>query len=70
MALALYEMKIVLARMLARVDLALAPGYRPRLVRRSITMAPSGGMPVVVTSLRRRDATSAPPSWTHRASTG
>ncbi len=48
MAFALYEMKIVLARMLSRVALQAAPGYAVRVVRRSITLAPSEGMPVVV----------------------
>ena len=50
MAFASYEMKIVLATMLARAELAPAPGKRVRLVRRGITFAPSGGMPVVVTA--------------------
>lgn len=49
MAFASYEMKIVLANILARVDLARAPGKKVKLVRRGITFAPSGGMPVVVT---------------------
>lgn len=48
MAFALYEMKIVVAQVLTRVVLGRAPGYRPRLVRRGITFAPSEGMPVVV----------------------
>jgi cytochrome P450 family 110 len=52
MAFAAYEMKIVLATILSRVELAAAPGKRVRLERRGITLAPSGGMPVVVT--RRR----------------
>jgi cytochrome P450 len=52
MALALVEMRIVLSRLLVRVDVQLAPGYRPRLTRRSITFAPSRGMPVVVTGRR------------------
>lgn len=47
MAFALYEMKVVLARVLSRVELRLAPGYRARPVRRSVTLAPSRGMPVV-----------------------
>jgi cytochrome P450 family 110 len=47
MAFALYEMKVVLARVLSRVELRVAPGYRPRPVRRSVTLAPSRGMPVV-----------------------
>ena len=46
-AFALYEMKIVLARMLARVALKPAPRYNVRVVRRSITFAPSGGLPVI-----------------------
>ena len=50
-AFALYEMKIVLARVLARASLRPAPGRRVRLVRRGITFAPSGGMPVVCDAL-------------------
>ena len=49
MAFASYEMKIVLATILARTDLAAAPGRKIKLVRRGITFAPSGGMPIVVT---------------------
>ena len=48
MAFALYEMKVVLARVLSRIELRLAPGYRARPERRSVTLAPSRGMPVVV----------------------
>ena len=48
MAFALVEMKIVLACVLGRVDLRAAPGYQVRVVRRSVTLAPSEGMPVVV----------------------
>jgi len=48
MAFSLFEMKVVLAEVLSRVELAAVPGYRVRLVRRSITFAPSEGMPVVV----------------------
>lgn len=47
MAFANYEMKIVLAEVLTRADLRAAPGSRVRLVRRGITFAPSGGVPVV-----------------------
>jgi cytochrome P450 len=50
MAFANYEMKIVLAEILARTELARAPGRAVKLVRRGITFAPSGGMPIVVTS--------------------
>jgi cytochrome P450 len=48
MAFALYEMKVVLATLLARADFALAPGYAIRVVRRNITWVPSEGMPVVL----------------------
>src|SRR5262249_48127512 len=48
MAFALYEMKIVLAQVLLRAALGAAPGHTVRVVRRSITLAPSGGMPVVI----------------------
>jgi cytochrome P450 len=48
MAFALYEMRIVLAEMLARVAIRPVPGVRIRPVRRSITLTPSGGMPVLL----------------------
>jgi len=47
-AFATFEMKIVLARILARVELRAVPGYRARIVRRGITFAPSEGMPIVI----------------------
>jgi cytochrome P450 len=47
MAFALVEMKLVLAEILSRVDLRAAPGYQVRVVRRSVTLAPAEGMPVV-----------------------
>ena len=47
-AFATFEMKIVLARILARTDLRAVPGYRARIVRRGITFAPSEGMPIVI----------------------
>jgi cytochrome P450 len=47
-AFATYEMKIVVAEILSRVELRAAPGYTVRLVRRGITFAPSEGMPVVM----------------------
>ena len=46
-----YEMKIVLATILARVGPRGGAGQAVKLVRRGITFAPSGGMPLVV---RRR----------------
>ena len=60
MAFALFEMRIVLAQVLDRVDLSLAPGYKPKLVRRAITFAPSRGLPVLARAVRpSRRATSA-----------
>lgn len=50
MAFALYEMKMVLATVLSRADLRAAPGRAVVPVRRSITLAPSRGMPVVLAS--------------------
>lgn len=48
MSFALFEIKIVLARVLSRCDLRLAPGYRPRMKRRAITIAPSRGVPAMM----------------------
>ena len=46
-AFATYEMKIVLARILSRIKLRPDPRYAVRMVRRGITFAPSGGVPVI-----------------------
>ena len=46
-AFATYEMKIVLARLLSRVSLRSDGGQGVRVVRRGITFAPSGGVPVI-----------------------
>ena len=48
MAFALYEMRTILARVLARAELRAAPSGRVEAVRRSITFAPSGGVPVIM----------------------
>jgi cytochrome P450 len=48
MAFALYEMRIVLSTILSRVELRAAKPGPARIVRRSITLAPDGGVPVVV----------------------
>lgn len=48
MAFALYEMRIVLATVLARHRVLPAPGSRIRPARRSVTMAPSDDMPIVL----------------------
>jgi cytochrome P450 len=47
-AFAGFEMKVVLAQVLARASLQLAPGYRMRPVLRAITVAPWGGVPVTL----------------------
>jgi cytochrome P450 len=54
-AFAMYEMKMVLAAMLPRVEMRLDID-RVRHVRRSITITPEGGLPVVVTAKRSRAA--------------
>ena len=46
-AFATYEMKIVLARLLSRVSLRSVGGQRVRVVRRGISFAPTGGVPVI-----------------------
>jgi cytochrome P450 len=51
MAFAGYEMKIALATILSRVSLEPVPGTHVRVVRRGVTFAPSGGMPVVARGL-------------------
>lgn len=57
MAFALHEMKIVLGRMLTRVDMRLAhPGRTIGMVRRSITLTPEEGLPVTVRDRRRPPA--------------
>jgi cytochrome P450 len=55
-AFALYEMKMVLASVLPRIDMRLAAPERIRMVRRGITIAPGAGLPVVVTTKRSREA--------------
>jgi cytochrome P450 len=47
-AFATYEMKVVLAEVLGAAELRPAPGYRPRVVRRAVTLAASSGVPVVL----------------------
>jgi cytochrome P450 len=48
MAFAIYELKMVLATVLTHADLTLARPRQPRVVRRSITFAPEGGVEVVL----------------------
>jgi len=51
-----YEMRVVLARIVANVELALLPGAEIKAAQRGFTVAPSDGVPVVV---QRRKANSA-----------
>jgi cytochrome P450 len=53
-AFAVYEMKMVLAAFLARVDASLASD-RVRAVRRGVTITPSEGLPIVVSTRRSRE---------------
>ncbi|MCC6876934.1 MAG: cytochrome P450 [Sandaracinaceae bacterium] len=48
MAFALYEMRIILATILANRSVRPAPGVRVHPERRNVTMTPSGGMPLVL----------------------
>jgi cytochrome P450 len=54
-AFAMLEMKMVLAALLPRVSAGLAKA-RVEPVRRGITLTPAGGLPIVVTSRRSREA--------------
>ncbi len=48
MAFALYEMKVVIATILARAELHLASGSSDRMARRGITFSPSDGSRVII----------------------
>jgi len=56
MAFALYEMKMVLARVVARTELELEGKKPVRMVRRSITITPSDGLRVILRKRRLRSA--------------
>jgi cytochrome P450 len=47
-----YEMKVVLARILAQLDLELASGAEARVMRRAVACTPSRGVPIVVRARR------------------
>lgn len=51
-AFAMYELKIVLAQLLNRTELSLPVGYEAKVVRRSITFSPKGGVDLTVVSKR------------------
>jgi unspecific monooxygenase len=52
-AFALYQMKLVLATVLSRFDLALADNRPVKPVRRGVTMTPAGGVKMVVKGRRQ-----------------
>jgi unspecific monooxygenase len=52
-AFALFEMKLALASILSRFELALADNRPVHPVRRGLTMAPAGGVRMIVTGLRQ-----------------
>ncbi len=68
MAFALYEMRIVLARIFERAELRLAPRRPVRVERRSITLMPSEGLLVRLDGLRRPAAFSDASSSSSRKS--
>ena len=53
MAFAMFEMKVVLAKILSRIELTLADNRPVEPVRRGLTFAPSGGVPLIVTGERQ-----------------
>jgi cytochrome P450 len=48
MQFALYEMKVAIVTLLRRYSLAVAPGQQVVPKRRSVTVAPSGGVRMIV----------------------
>jgi cytochrome P450 len=54
MAFAMYEMKVVLGEIVSRAILRIAPNYEARVFHRSITLAPKGGVPVIVADRQER----------------
>ena len=52
-ALASYEMRMAIAQLVRRVTLKPAPGSRLQAMRRGVTVAPKGGVPVVVEHVHR-----------------
>jgi cytochrome P450 family 110 len=49
-AFASYQMKIVIAEILSRVELKPASGYTAHAIRRGIAFAPSDGLPVIASN--------------------
>jgi len=59
MAFALYEMKIVVGVTLLAARLRLAGNSMPKIVRRTVTLAPEGGTRVILTERRARRSAAA-----------
>ncbi|NMG08657.1 cytochrome P450 [Brasilonema sp. UFV-L1] len=55
MAFAMFEMKVVLARVLLHLDLAIVGNRRVKPIRRGVTLAPSDGEWLVATSLHEKE---------------
>ena len=53
-AFATYQMKIVIAQILSRVELRKVEGYTAKATRRGIAFAPSEGLPVIAGDLTAR----------------
>jgi len=56
-AFASYQMKVVIAQLLLRVELKSVGGYRARALRRSIAFAPSEGLPVIAARIEKPSST-------------
>ncbi len=69
MAFALYEMKLVLATVVRRARLRLAPGAVAGMERRSITFAPRDGLPVLAVAKAPRGESVADEAPERRATT-
>jgi cytochrome P450 family 110 len=54
MAFSMFEMKLVLSKIVSRFQLTLQDRRPVRPVRRGITIVPSGGVPVIITGDRKR----------------
>ncbi len=54
LAFAMFEMKLVLAKILSRWQLAIADGYAVKPVRRGVTLAPTEGNWLIATSQRQK----------------
>lgn len=55
MAFAQFEMKLVIATVLSRLQLAITDKHPIRPIRRGLTVAPSGGMQMIVTDRQRNE---------------